>query len=95
MSDHRDKIDHLAGIVALWLTNGHEPVDGGNDTRYFAFKGGWMDAADATRELLNEGYIDNAQGDGQAEGDPWDPDFFSEDLNVWPTAKGLWEVLRT
>ena len=83
----RDERDHLRGIVALWLTNGNKPVDGGNDTRYFAFKGGWVEAFEATQTLLQLGYVENGGG-------PLDEDDYitAHDLDVWPTALGIFEA---
>lgn len=88
----RDTTDHLCGIVALWLTNGQQPVDGGNDTRYDFFRGGWMEAADATVELLQDGYLANASG-WEMTGYDWNADD-DRDLDVWPTAKGIFYAIR-
>lgn len=82
----RDTFDHLRGIVALWLTNGNNPVEGGNDTRYDFFRGGWSDAAFATEELVSLGLCKWAV-DRNA-----DEDY--HDLHVIPTAKGIGECLR-
>lgn len=86
----RDENDQLRGVVALWLTNGNKPVDGGNDTRYDFFRGGWVDAAEATEELIRNGYLESSTGGRWAE----DDFLMKGDLMVWPTAKGIFEVLR-
>lgn len=88
----RDAVDHLCGIVALWLTNGQKPVEAGNDTRYDFFRGGWIDAYNATVELLNAGLVANASGWEMPDYE-WQSDDGS-DLMVWPTATGIAYVLR-
>lgn len=77
--------DHLKGIVALWLTSG-EPVDANNDTRYWAFSGGWSDAAFATDRLVDAGlieYVDDAGTDG-----------YRDNYLVVPTKLGVYEAIR-
>lgn len=82
----RDTYDHLRGIVAIWLTNGQKPVEGGNDTRYDFFRGGVIEAWDATRELVNAGLCEFTS--------PNDEDGYNSDYYVIPTAKGIGECLR-
>lgn len=78
--------DHLKGIVAVWLTNGNKPVDANNDTRYWAFKGGWSDAAFATDDLVSEGLIVYANDTG--------PDDYRDNYLVVPTERGVYEAIR-
>jgi hypothetical protein len=82
----RETRSHLKGIVAIWLTNGQKPVDGANDTRYDFFDGGWMEAADATEELIEGGYVANVIGTG--------PEATGEgEIHVTPTARGIYEAM--
>lgn len=78
----RDTFDHLRGIVALWMTNGNQPIEGGNDTRYEFFRGGWGEAHEATHELVDAGFCE------------WTRPGDEDDLHVVPTAKGIGECLR-
>lgn len=67
--------NHLRGIIAIWMTNGNKPVDGGNDTRYEFFSGGWDEAARATVELIELGYAEHKSLDN--------------DFAVVPTSRGI------
>jgi hypothetical protein len=80
----RDERDHLRGIVAIWMTNGNNPVDGGNDTRYDFFRGGWMEAAEATGFLAQNGYVTAPESGDHGEIDV---------SQVTPTAKGIYEAM--
>ena len=73
-----DTKNHLRGIVALWMTNGNKPVDASNDTRYDFFSGGWIEAAEATGELVEAGLVE-IKG--------------ATDQDVVPTAKGIFEAM--
>ena len=82
--------DQLRGIVAIWLTNGQKPVDACNDTRYDYFAGGYNDAHEATRSLVEDGFlecdVDRFEWEGEVE----------VTLNyskVWPTARGVFEAI--
>lgn len=80
----RETHDHLRGIVAIWLTNGNKPVDGGNETRYEMFSGGWEDAYEATHELLGMGFL----------AAPIDEETGPDISKVTPTAQGIFEAIR-
>lgn len=72
---------HLRGIVAVWMTNGQQPVNGANDTRtHDFFDGSWTDAAEETLTLAEQGYVEQA---GEAE----------PCVNVVPTAKGVFVAM--
>lgn len=54
-------LKHLRGLVGLWLRKGIDgseghplppTIDGNNDTRYWAFGGGWMDAQEVNEALV-------------------------------------------
>lgn len=78
---HQPTLDHLRGIVGLWLYN-HEPIEPYNDTRYDFFQGDWYAAHGATQELLAEGYIEVVDGD-------------EDDIrSVKPTALGIAAAMR-
>lgn len=76
----RETTRHLMGIVAIWMTNGNKPVDGGNDTRYEFFSGSWCDAAEATDVLIEYECLAHAS--------------LENDYLVIPTAKGIYEAIR-
>lgn len=82
--------DQLRGIVAIWLTNGQKPVDGCNDTRYEYFAGGYNEAYEATRALVNEGFleceVDRFEYQGEVEETP-------NYGKVWPTTRGVFEAI--
>lgn len=84
-TDYRLARSHLKAVVAIWLTNGQKPVDGANSPRDFV-DNDWLGAANVTEELIESGHLANASGDLAMQGDFCD-------LNVWPTAKGLFEAL--
>ena len=77
-----DERDHLRGIVALWLTNGNKPVDAGNETRYWSFPGGRMEAANAVETMICDGLLDAPLAD----------DYVHDVSMVVPTARGIFEA---
>ncbi len=75
--------NQLKGIVSIWLTNGQRPVDGGNDTRYEFFTGSWMDAANATTQLIDLSLVEA----------PKVTEYEYDIGRVVPTAKGIFEAI--
>lgn len=78
---------HLKAIVAIWMTNGNQPVDGANDTRYEFCDDSWSEAAHRTEQLLADGMLTNASGGAYMENTE------TFDLDVWPTAAGIFEAI--
>lgn len=85
MGNHRR---YLAAIVAIWMTNGHEPVDGANDPREF-IADEWVGAFETTRDLVSQEYL--------AWADPEEEERRSSGGGTYsiviPTTQGLFEVL--
>lgn len=73
----------LKAVVAVWLVNGQNPVDGANEPREFVHND-YFGSASIVNDLVSDGYLANASGEAT-----YDP----ANLEVWPTAKGLFEVL--
>lgn len=69
----------LKAIVSLYLTNGGEPIDGCNDTRYWALADGWHEAYELTHALVRDGLLVAQREDDMS--------------RVTPTAKGIFVAL--